>query len=141
MIIGQVNLNLILDNKLWNEDIEVMRKYLKLKYIIFKFDRNLFPIKQYDNINEEIEALETIIKEKNIKLNIIEQNEEENKEEKLIQRKRTEITSSDYTIQKEIEKYEKLSYDEIREKMNSNETSPELRKILFKILMKRIRRK
>ena len=141
MIIGQVNLNLILDNKLWNEDIEVMRKYLKLKYIIFKFDRNLFPIKQYDNINEEIEALETIIKEKDIKLNIIEQNEEENKEEKLIQRKRTEITSSDYTIQKEMEKYEKLSYDEIREKMNSNETSPELRKILFKILMKRIRRK
>ena len=141
MIMGQVNLNLILDNKLWNEDIEVMRKYLKLKYIIFKFDRNLFPIKQYDNINEEIEALETIIKEKEIKLNIIQQNEEENKEEKLIQRKRTERTSSDYTIQKEMEKYEKLSYDEIREKMNSNETSSELRKILFKILMKRIRRK
>jgi hypothetical protein len=141
MIIGQVNLNLILDNKLWNEDIEIMRKYLKFKYITFKFDRNLFPVKKYDNIYEEIVALERIIKEIDIKLNIIEQNEEENKEEKLIQRKRTEITSSDYTIQKEIEKYEKLSYDEIREKMNSNETSPELRKILFKILMKRIRRK
>ena len=84
MIIGQVNLNLILENKLWNENIEIMRKYLKLKYIIFKFDKNLFPIKKYDNINEEIIALETIIKEKDIKLKIFEQNEKENKEDKLI---------------------------------------------------------
>jgi len=134
MIIGQVNLNLILDNKLLNGKIEVIRRYLKLKYIIFKFDRNSLPIKEYDNIYEEIVALEKIIKEKNIKLNIIKQNEEEN-------RKRIEINLSDYRIQKDIERFEKLSYDEMREKMNSDETPPELRKILFKVLMKRIRRK
>ena len=134
MIIGQVNLNLILDNKLLNGKIEVIRRYLKLKYIIFKFDRNSLPIKEYDNIYEEIVDLEKILKEKNIKLNSIKQNEEEN-------RKRTEINLSDYRIQKDIERFEKLSYDEIREKMNSDETPPELRKILFKVLMKRIRRK
>ena len=138
---GNVNLNLILDNKLWNENIEDMRKYLKLKYIIFKFNKNLFHIKKYKNIYEEISDLENIIIDKNIKLNSIEKIEEESKEEILTQRKRTEINSSDYWKQKEIKKYEKLSFDEIKEKMDNKETSPELRKILFNILLKRIRRK
>ena len=138
---GRVNLNLILDNKLWNENIEDMRKYLKLKYIIFKFNKNLFHIKKYKNIYEEISDLENIIIDKNIKLNSIEKIEEESKEEILTQRKRTEINSSDYWKQKEIKKYEKLSFDEIKEKMDNKETSPELRKILFNILLKRIRRK
>ena len=138
---GRVNLNLILDNKLWNEKIEDMRKYLKLKYIIFKFNKNLFHIKKYKNIYEEISDLENIIFDKNIKLNSIEKIEEESKEEILMQRKRSEINSSDYWKQKEIKKYEKLSFDEIKEKMDNKETSPELRKILFNILLKRIRRK
>ena len=141
MVMGRVNLNLILDNKLWNEKIEDMRKYLKLKYIIFKFNKNLFHIKKYKNIYEEITDLENIIIDKNIKLNSIEKIEEESKEEILTQRKRTEINSSDYWKQKEIKKYEKLSFDEIKEKMDNKETSPELRKILFNILLKRIRRK
>ena len=141
MVMGRVNLNLILDNKLWNEKIEDMRKYLKLNYIIFKFNKNLFHIKKYKNIYEEISDLENIIIDKNIKLNSIEKIEEESKEEILTQRKRTEINSSDYWKQKEIKKYEKLSFDEIKEKMDNKETSPELRKILFNILLKRIRRK
>ena len=120
MVMGRVNLNLILDNKLWNEKIEDMRKYLKLKYIL---------------------DLENIIIDKNIKLNSIEKIEEESKEEILTQRKRIEINSSDYWKQKEIKKYEKLSFDEIKEKMDNKETSPELRKILFNILLKKIRRK
>ena len=95
---------------------------------------------QFD-IYEEILDLENIIIDKNIKLNSIEKIEEESKEEILTQRKRTEINSSDYWKQKEIKKYEKLSFDEIKEKMDNKETSPELRKILFNILLKRIRRK
>ena len=141
MLIREINLKFLLDNILWNEDIEIMRNYIKLKYIIFKYDKNCLNKVKYNDINEEIEDLKKIIKEKDIKLDIIQQNQNEIKEAKPLARKRTDLNSFDYLRDKEIEKYEKFSYDEIKQKMDNDETPPELRRILFNILLKRIKRK
>ena len=58
MIEDNVNLNFILNNELWNEKIEIMRKYIKLKYIIFRHNKNLLDTIKYKDINEEITDLE-----------------------------------------------------------------------------------
>ena len=54
---------------------------------------------------------------------------------------RKDLYSFDVNKQKKIEKFEKLSDNEIKMKMNSDDTPPELRRILFNILLKRIRKK
>ena len=143
MLANKVNLNFIFDNDLWNEKIEIMRNYIKLKYMIYKHDKNLLDIKKYNNINEEIIYLQKIVDEKHITIEILneDKNEKENEEKKILQRKRKDLYSFDINKQKKIEKFEKLSNNEIKIKMNSDDTPPEIRRILFNILLKRIRKK
>ena len=141
MIEGNVNLNFILNNELWNEKIETMRKYIKLKYIIFKHNKDLLDNKKYKNINEEISDLEKIIKEKNIKLDIIQESQVVNKKEKLILNKRKDLNYSDNRKKYIMEKYEKMSFDEIKKLMDSEQIPQELRLIFREILLKKIRRK
>ena len=130
MIEDNVNLNFILNNELWNEKIEIMRKYIKLKYIIFMHNKDLLDIIKYKNINEEITDLEKIIKEKNIKL-----------DGKLLSSKRRDLYTFDYTKKYIIEKYEKMSFDEVKKIMDTEEFPHEIRSIFHQILLKKIRRK
>ena len=141
MINANVNLNFILNNELWDKKIEIMRKYIKLKYILFIHNKDLLDIKKYKNINEEITDLEKIIKENNIKLDIVQETQNANKEEKLIKSKRKELFFSDKGKQYEIEKYEKMSFEEIKKIMDNEQAPQELRELLSKILLKKIRRK
>ena len=141
MINANVNLNFILNNELWDKKIEIMRKYIKLKYILFIHNKNLLDIKKYENINEEITDLEKIIKENNIKLDIVQETQNPNKEVKLKQSKRKDLFLSDKEKQYEIEKYEKMSFEEIKKIMHNEKAPQELRILLRKILLKRIRRK
>ena len=60
---------------------------------------------------------------------------------KLIKSKRKVLFNSDINKQKEYEKYAKLSSKEIREKMNEKDIQPELRDILFHIILDRVRKK
>ena len=140
MIENEVNLNFILNNDLWNNKIEVMRNYIKLKYIIFNYNKTLFK-NNYSNIHEEIEALEKIIKENNIKFDTVKESQKKMEEIKLIKSKRKVLFNTDINKQKVYKKYEKLSSKEIREKMNEKEIQPELRDILFHILLDRVRKK
>ena len=133
MIEDNVNLNFILNNELWNEKIETMRKYIKLKYIIFRYNKDLLDNKEYKNIDEEISDLEKIIKEKNIKLDIV--------QEKLILNKRKDLNSFDNIKKYIIEKYEKMSFDEIKKLMDTEQIPHEIRLIFLEILLKKIRKK
>ena len=139
MLTNNVNLNFIFDNNLWNEKIEVMRKYIELKYTLFLFNKNLLNNKLYKDIYEEITDLEKTTNNINNELNTTIK-ESKNDEEKNIQKKRKDL-SPENIDKKLIEQYERLTIEEIREKLKSHEISPELRDIPFKILIKRIRRK
>ena len=141
MIENNVNLNFILNNELWNEKIEIMRKYIKLKYIIFRYNKDLLDIKEYKNINEEITDLEKIIKEKNIKLDIEQESQIVTKKEKLISSKRKDLNAYDKQKQYIMEKYEKMSFDEIKKIMDTEKLPHETRMIFHEILLKKIRRK
>ena len=141
MIEDNVNLNFILNNELWNEKIEIMRKYIKLKYIIFRHNKNLLDTIKYKDINEEITDLEKKIKEKNIKLDIVKESQNAKEKEKIISSKRRGLHTSDNIKQYEIEKYEKMSFDEIKKIMDEEQVPQDLRKILRVILLKKIRRK
>ena len=142
MISGNVNLNFILDNELWGKNIEILRKYIRLKYILFCYDKNLLNKKKYKDINEEIIDLEDIILSKNIKLNEIKGEEKNNSPDtKTMKRKKQELSYHRNHEAKKLDKYKKLSYYEIKEKLDSKDTPQELRKILFKVLLQRVRRK
>ena len=141
MIEDNVNLNLIFNNELWNEKIEIMRKYIKLKYIIFRHNKDLLDKIKYNNINEEISDLEKIIKEKNIKLDIVQESQIVNKKDKLISSNRKDLNSLDKKKQYIIAKYEKMSFYEIKKIMDKEEIPHDIRLIFLEILLNKIRRK
>ena len=141
MIEDNVNLNLIFNNELWNEKIEIMRKYIKLKYIIFRHNKDLLDKIKYNNINEEISDLEKIIKEKNIKLDIVQESQIVNKKDKLISSNRKDLNSPDKKKQYIIAKYEKMSFYEIKKIMDTEEIPHDIRLIFLEILLNKIRRK
>ena len=93
-------------------------------------NKDLLDIIKYKNINEEITDLEKIIKEKNIKL-----------DGKLLSSKRRDLYTFDYTKKYIIEKYEKMSFDEVKKIMDTEEFPHEIRSIFHQILLKKIRRK
>ena len=64
MLINEVNLNFIANVELWNEKVETLRKYIELKYTVFINARNILDCKSFKDINEEIDYLEQVIKEK-----------------------------------------------------------------------------
>ena len=71
LLLNNININFIFNVNMWNKDIEIMKNYIKLKYIVFIHDKNLLDKKEYNEIGDEIKELEKIIKENKIDLNII----------------------------------------------------------------------
>ena len=118
-----------------------MRKYIKLKYIIFRHNKDLLDKIKYNNINEEISDLEKIIKEKNIKLDIVKESQIVNKKDKLISSNRKDLNSPDKKKQYIIAKYEKMSFYEIKKIMDTEEIPHDIRLIFLEILLNKIRRK
>ena len=92
-------------------------------------------------INDEIMALEKIIKDNKIVL--IEKNEEPNLPLTLVPQihKKHLKTIGDESIQIDYNYYVDKPSEEIRKKMEEKDISPELRRILMKILLNRIRKK
>lgn len=113
-----------------------MRKYIKLKYIIYRYDKKLLDAKKFKNIYEEIQALEVIIKEKNIFIDTPQNIITQSKEEGIVKNKKIELTKK----KKEYKKYENLSYEEMRAKMVDSNTPKELRNILTKIILNSFRK-
>ena len=66
MLLNNINLNFIFDVDMWNKNINIMRNYIRLKYIVYIYDKNLLNKKKYSDIGMEIYELENIIKEKKL---------------------------------------------------------------------------
>ena len=143
MLLNNINLNFIFNVNMWNKDIEIMRNYIRLKYIVFVHDKNLLDKKEYKEIGIEIKELEKIINENKIDLNnlfndvkIIEENwKKENNPKKSELSKRQDINRIEH------ERFENYSLEELLKIATNRETSDELSELIFKIIFSRILKK
>jgi len=142
MLLNNINLNFILDVNMWNKDINIMRNFVRLKYIVYNFDKNLLNTKIFNNINDEIKELEKIIKEQNIDLKTIKKIKEiksiEKNEEKMIKTKKQEL---DDLTHKEYEKYKNYSSEELENIAFDMKVPKKLREIAFNTILSRIIKK
>ena len=128
---------------MWNKDIEIMRNYIRLKYIVFIYDENLLDKKEYQEIGIEIKELEKIIKENKIDLNnlINDINKEGNKKKEYTNVKKSELFKRNDMDRIEYERFENYSLKELLKIAKNKETSKTLRKLIYKIIFSRILKK
>ena len=135
MLLNNIKLNFILDIDMWNKKIDVMRKYIKLKYIIFIYDKNLLDKKIFNDIYDEINMLENIIKEKDVDLNKIKKisdiNYFKNKEDEL-------SGNNEKKIEIDYGKYKNYSSEELLEIAFKQETPRSVKDFIYKIIFSRI---
>ena len=143
MLLKKVNLNFIFNVQMWNKDIEIMRNYIRLKYIVFIYDENLLDKKEYQEIGIEIKELEKIIKENKIDLNnlINDINKEGNKRKEYTNVKKSELFKRNDMDRIEYERFENYSLKELLKIAKNKETSKTLRKLIYKIIFSRILKK
>ena len=145
MILNNINLNFIFDMEMWNKKIDIMRNYIRLKYIIFTYDKTLLDKKKYSKINDEIEMLQNVINEKKIDLNKITKLNDlkiDGKNEKLITYQNKDELLEFHSLPKsEYEKYKNYSFEELQKIAFSKETKEELREVLYDIIFSRIIKK
>ena len=143
LLLGNINLNFILDNDLWNKNIDTLRKYIKIKYMVFCHDKNLLDKREFKNINDEIIELENIIIQKKIQLKIQCEIDvkEQNKNEIIPQSKKEVFVSKSNNNNKKNEELEKLSFGELKKIAFNKKISSDLRKAAIDILFSRIIKK
>ena len=145
MLSNNINLNFILNVDMWNKKIDIMRKYVKFKYLIFKNNKDLLDKGKYNGIEDEIKELEKIIEEnkfsldkKNLKNN--EDNSVEN-EEKINQSKKSEFSELSALLKKEYEKLKNLPNEELQNILISKNTSADIKKLVYDIIFGRMIKK
>ena len=147
LLMNDINLNFIFDVNMWNKKIEIMRNYIKLKYIIFNYNKELLDNKKYKNIDDEICELKEIINKNKIsKEDLKEINNSKNSNKKEINEKNNKTKKSELSkiqgiININYEKYKNLPYNELREMTFSSKTPEDLKKVLYEILLSRIMKK
>ena len=147
LLMNNINLNFIFDVNMWNKKIEIMRNYIKLKYIIFNYNKELLDNKKYKNIDDEICELKEIINKNKInKEDLKEVNNPKNSNKKEINEKNNKTKKSELSkiqgiININYEKYKNLPYNELREMTFSSKTPENLKKVLYEILLSRIMKK
>ena len=136
-------MSFIFNVQMWNKDIEIMRNYIRLKYIVFIYDENLLDKKEYQEIGIEIKELEKIIKENKIDLNnlINDINKEGNKKKEYTNVKKSELFKRNDMDRIEYERLENYSLKELLKIAKNKETSKTLRKLIYKIIFSRILKK
>lgn len=143
LIFEDINLNFILDNDLWNKNIDILRKYIKLKYIVFCHNKSLLDKSEFNNINEEIIYLEKIIMQEKIELNVsYDINlKEQIKDGTIHKSKKEELFSKRNDNNKKNEELEKLSFGELKKIAFNKKVASNIRKAAIDILFSRIIRK
>ena len=140
LLLENINLNFILDNDLWNKKIDKLRKYIKIKYMVFCHDKNLLDKRAFNNINDEIIYLENIIIQEKIQLSVpCEINvKEQNKDETIPKSKKEVFFSKPINNNKKNEELEKLSFGELKKIAFNKKISSDLTKAAIDILFSRI---
>ena len=140
MLINEVNLNFIANVELWNEKVETLRKYIELKYTVFINARNILDCKSFKDINEEIDYLEQVIKEKKFENQIQSENAPNLIYINNIIKKRKELSLSKKRIKNLILSGD-ISVKEIFQRYNDKKTSDEEKEIYKDIILNRFQRK
>ena len=142
MMENGVDLHFLFNNNLWNDKIETLQEYTKLKYLVYTFKPELLPDSNFKSIEEEIEEIQKIIKTNNIPRNIeskiIHIKKATNNEENPIIRKSNSILSRRYSDIAEYKHYEKLPFDSLQKKLKEPNTPQQLKNILREIIFSRI---
>ena len=141
LLFNDVDMKYLYDIKFFNDKIDVLRKYVELKYLVFKANKKLLDSVNCITIDEEILALEKIVKDNNIKLN-----EKKHHLNLTPQLGAVQINKNQFISEEDIKKVDYNYYldrpsEEIREKMKDSNIPIELRRILTEILLSRIRKK
>ena len=140
MLIYEVDLNFVLNVELWNERVETLRKYIELKYTVFINDREILDCKSFKDINEEIDYLEQVIKEKKFENQIQSENAPNLIYINNIIKKRKELSLSKKRIKNLILSGD-ISVKEIFQRYNDKKTSDEEKEIYKDIILNRFQRK
>ena len=130
MISNNINLNFILNVNMWNKNIDIMRKYVKLKYIIYKNNKDLLDKEKYNGIDDEIGNLEKIIEENKFSLekkDWINNEDNQTKNEEIInQSKKSEFSELKGPLKNEHEKLKNLSFEELQNIITNKNISEDI---------------
>ena len=142
MLINNINLNFIFNANLWNKDIDILKKYIELKYLVFYKDRNLLKNRIFKDINEEMEYLQISIKNNNLQDNefsIINKNNEiiYKKSEK----KRKDFFSTRINKKIDYHQYDNLTIKDIKKLYMDKNTTYEGKLLCKELLLFRTERK
>ena len=146
MILGKVNLNLLYDKKLWKEEIDILKKYIELKFLIFHENKELLKeIIFYKDIKEEISSLENIIKSNNIEFKFLGKKLTNPVIYKRLKKKKkkylnNEKESENYEEEIDYEYYRKRPIEELKEILNDKELPCDVYANLYKIYSKKLRK-
>ena len=142
MLKNDVDLHFLFNNNLWHEKIGILQEYIKLKYLVYKFNPKLLPGNNFNDIDEEVKEIQKIIKENNIPQNIeskiIHIKKDTNSEENPIIGKSNSILSRKYSDIAEYKHYENLPIDILQKKLKEPNTSEQLKNIIREIMFSRI---
>lgn len=147
MILGKVNLNFLYNKRLWKEEIDVLKKYIELKYLIYHEKKEfLKEMINFKDITEEISYLEKIIISNNIQFTFLGKKESSPfSYEGLITRKKRKYLldvkeSENYEEEIDYEYYSKKPIEELK-KILSDENLPfDAYVKLYKIYSKKFRK-
>ena len=146
MIMGKVNLNLLYDKKLWKEEIDILKKYIELKFLIFHENKDLLKdMAFYKNIKEEISYLENIIKSNNIEFKFLGKKMPNPIIYRRLKIKRKKILidakeSENYEEEIDYEYYRKKPIEELKKILNDEELPFDVYAKLYKIYSKKLRK-
>lgn len=145
MILGKVNLNFLYNKRLWKEEINVLRKYIELKYLINHENKNfLKDMINFKDITEEISYLENVIKLNNIQFSFLGKKSASPVFYEGLKTKRKKIMdtkeSENYEEEIDYEYYSKRSITELKKILFGEKLPCDAFAKLFMIYLKRIRK-
>ena len=141
LLFYDVNMSFLYNKELFNKNIDILRRYIELKYLVFKEKKILLNSIKSQTIDEEILTLEKIVNDNKIVVSI-EKDNEPNLPPKLLQKNNKKfLKEKEKSIQVDYNYYAHKSSEEIRKKMGEKNISPELRRMLMHLLLSRIRKK
>ena len=147
MILGKVNLNFLYNKRLWKEEIDILRKYIELKYLIYHEKKEfLKETINFKDITEEISYLEKLIISNNIQFTFLGKKESSPfSYEGLITRKKRKYLmdvkkSENYEEEIDYEYYSKKPIEELKKILKDENLPYDVYIKLYKIYSKKFRK-
>lgn len=141
MILNNVDLNHLFNIEYFHQKIDTLRKYIRLKYIVYIQNKELAEKLKDETIEKEIKNIENYIEKNKISFKKEETSNYNSQKKSPQAYKKMIIFSKENNLKFDYYYYINQSSEDIRNKMEDKNTPPELRGMLRKILLNRIRKK